>query len=228
MQVKIKIAITDNEGLIVQLLSDYFNQQENIDVCFTASSGEDFVEKIKEMTIPPDVALLDLRMDEMDGVEASKFAKEKFPDIKIIIMSSHYKKTFTGYMFRNGIDSFIPKELSPQELKKIVETVHTTGHYFSQEDMEVMRSQISGNAPKPSFEVDKITDREKEVLKHICKQATAQEIADILCTSKRTVEGHKSSLILKTGAKNSAGLVIYAIQNQLFDPNDIIFNKVGN
>jgi len=223
MKSKINIAIVDDEILIVQLLAEYFSRQMDINVCLTAYGGNEFLKKLNEVDIIPDVVLLDLRMKDEEGVQIGGQLKEKYPDIKVIIISSYYQKSFIGYMVRNGIDAFLPKGLNPDDLKEIIKTVMTKGHYFTKEHVEVMRHQIAGNAPKPKFDSNVLSDREKEVLLAICRQSTAQEIADQLFITRRTVEGHKNSLMAKTGARNSAGLVIYAIQYEIFNPNELMF-----
>ena len=223
MSESIRLAIVDDEALITQLLSDYFSAQTGYTVLLTANDGQQFVDSLAQLETKPDVVLLDLKMPGIDGVETAQLVKAAHPEIKVIIISSHYQKQFIGFMLRNGIDAFLPKGTPPKELKQIVETVHTKGHYFTPEHIEVMRGQITGNAPRPSFGLDSITSREKEVLDGICRQLTAKEIAEKLFITPRTVEGHKNNLLVKSGAKNSAGLVIFAIQNQLFDPHDLIF-----
>jgi len=213
MNQKIKLAIVDDEALIVQLLTDYFNRQDETEVCVQAGDGQEFIDLLQGLKNLPEVVLLDLRMKELNGVQTANLLKDQYPDIKVIVISSHYQKSFIGHMLRNGIDAFLPKGINPQELK---------GHYFTDEHIETMRQQISSRAPKPSFDNDLLSEREKEVLRCICLQATAKEIAEQLFITKRTVEGHKNNLMIKTGARNSAGLVIYAIQNGLFDPKELI------
>jgi len=222
MDEQIRIALVDDEILITQLLEKYFNELPDFEVSLTANGGEQFLEQLTLLENIPQVVILDLKMEGMDGVETAALLKERYPEVKVIIMSSHYQKTFIGFMLRNGIDAFLPKGIKPDELARIVKIVKVKGHYFTREHIEVMRSQISGNVPKPAFEEYALSTREKEVLRLICLQYTAKEIADELFISQRTVEGHKNNLLLKSGAKNSAGLVIYAIQNNLFDPHELM------
>jgi DNA-binding NarL/FixJ family response regulator len=106
----------------------------------------------------------------------------------------------------------------PNILTTAIIEVHSKGYYFLEEQVEVMRTQISSNAPSPNLtSAEALTERELEILQLICQQCTAQQIADKLFITKRTVEGHKSNLLLKTSAKNTAGLVIYAIQKKLIN-----------
>ena len=217
---KIKLAIVDDEGLIVELLANFFAKLENIEVSLTAGSGEEFLKKLDKTTKPPNIVLLDLRMKKMDGMETLTILKQKFPNIKTIIMSSYYKKNLMGYMLKLGVNAFIPKGISPEQLLEIIIAVNEKDYFFMNEQIEELRKQLSDKIPKPKIiQEEKLSIREQEILSLICEQKTAQEISELLFISKRTVEGHRTNLLLKTGAKNTAGLVIYAIQNKIIDPN---------
>lgn len=221
----IKIAIVDDEVLIVQLLEDYFGKTEGINVMMRAYDGKEFIDQLSETDEHPELVLLDLRMKVMDGVETTTILKERFPDIRIIVMSSHYMSTFMGYMLKTGVNAFIPKEISPDFLTRVIRSVYEHGYYFSEEHVEIMRTQIAPKVPKPKLTKEEVlSERELEILKLICQQLTSQEIADKLFIARRTVEGHKGNLLLKTSVKNTAGLVIYAIQNNLINPDELIVN----
>ena len=125
---KIKIAIVDDETLIVSLLSNFFAAQEDIEVCFTADSGEDCVAQLDNSKQHPDVLILDLKMKEMTGVDVLQFLKEKYPDIKTIVMSSHYRSSFIGFILKTGAAAFIPKGVSPQNLLGYVSIVNTESY----------------------------------------------------------------------------------------------------
>jgi DNA-binding NarL/FixJ family response regulator len=130
-----------------------------------------------------------------------------------------------GYMLKTGVNAFIPKEISPDFLMKVIHSVNEHGYYFSEEHVAVMRTQIAPKVPKPKLTKQEVlSERELEILKLICQQMTSQEIADKLFIARRTVEGHKGNLLLKTSVKNTAGLVIYAIQNNLINPDELIMN----
>lgn len=222
----IKIGIVDDELLIVQLLDDFFRKTDTIQVVLKAYDGKELIDQLAGTTEHPEIVLLDLRMKEMDGVETTTILKERYPDIKIIVMSSHYMSTFMGYMLKTGVNAFIPKEISPDFLMKVIRSVHEHGYYFSEEHVSVMRTQIAPKVPKPKLTKQEVlSERELEILKLICQQMTSQEIADKLFIARRTVEGHKGNLLLKTSVKNTAGLVIYAIQNNLINPDELIVNQ---
>lgn len=219
---KIFIAITDDDALIVNLLEGYLHNREGIEVVFTAGSGEELLQKMEAAGTKPDVILLDLKMEGMDGIEATGKIKILYPDVKVIIVSSHYQKTFMGFMLKTGVAAFLPKGVSPVELVDIIKTVNRQGYFFKDDQLQAIKEQIPAKAPRPEFrEENLLSERETDVLRLICQQKTAKEIGDMLFITQRTAEGHKNNLFAKTGAKNIAGLVIYAIQNGIIKVEEL-------
>jgi DNA-binding NarL/FixJ family response regulator len=219
---KIKIGIIDDEVLILNLLESFFNSLEDIEVLLTSTSGTDTLTTLEKTNEIPDLFLLDFKMNGLNGAELTEALKLKYPHIRVIIISSYYKKSLIGYIQRNNIDAFLPKGLEPNELSRIVRIVHSRGHFFTKEQISVMQTQVSQKSLAPKYQGEALTSREKEILQCICEQSTAKETGERLFITQRTVEGHRNSLLQKTGAKNSTGLVIYAISNNLYDPNNLI------
>jgi DNA-binding NarL/FixJ family response regulator len=218
---KISVAITDDDALIVSLLENYLQTCPDIEVYFTATSGEELFEKLPDNQLPQ-IILLDLRMNGMDGIAVTERLKVEYPDVRVIVISSHYQKGFTGFMLKTGVSAFLPKGVSPIELTEIIRTVNRQGYYFKDEQLDALREQIPAKAPRPIVQQEELlSEREVEVLRLICLQKTAKEIGDELFITQRTAEGHKNNLFAKTGAKNIAGLVIYAIQNQVINVTDL-------
>lgn len=219
----IKIAIVDDEALLVMLLSNYFSMHKRIEVSFTATDGLQLIDYLRKAESLPDIVLLDLQMKELNGIDTATILKTEFYDLKIIVVSSFYKKSFMGYMLKLGINAFLPKGIHPEQLVEAIEDVNSKGYYFMEEQVEVMRDQISSRTPVPCLiEEEELSEREIAVLRLICLQYTAQQIAEKLRISTRTVEGHKSNLLLKTSARNLAGLVIYAVQKNIIDIDDCL------
>lgn len=219
----ISMAIVDDEALIVSLLVDFFQKQKGIKVCLTSQSGEEFIDILINKKIIPNIVLLDLKMKEKNGIEVMTFLKEHHPSINTIIMSSHYKKSFIGFMLKTGVSAFIPKGISPQKLLEIVREVKQKGYYFMPEQLDVIREQVSARAPHPTLKEETgLSKREIEILRLICFQKTAKEIGEQLFIAQRTVEGHKNNLYLKTQTKNLAGLVIYAIQKNIIKVDEVM------
>jgi len=217
-----KIAIIDDDALIVSLLKEYLEKQKSIKIIYTCGSGEEFLEVLAEKKEKPEIIILDLKMKKMSGIEVAEFLKLNYPSISIIVMSSHYKRSFMGFMLKTGVSAFIPKGVMPQQLVEIIKEVSKKGVYFMDDQLDVIREQLSSKTPKPNVSnKNNLSERELEILRLICFQKKAKEIGEQLFITPRTVEGHKNNLFIKTGAKNIAGLVIYAIQNNLINTSDI-------
>jgi len=209
----ITITITDDDALIVSLLQGYLQSIDGIEVLFTSNSGEELLASLAAAEALPNIALLDLKMAGMDGIEVTQQVKERYPEIKVIVISSHYQKLFMGFMLKTGVAAFLPKGISPVQLVDIIRIVHRQGYYFKDDQLDTLREQIPAKVPRPVLQEEELlSEREIDVLKLICQQKTAKEIGDFLFITQRTAEGHKNNLFAKTGAKNIAGLVIYAIQ----------------
>jgi len=209
----ITITITDDDALIVSLLQGYLQSINGIEVLFTSNSGEELLSSLGAADTLPNIVLLDLKMAGMDGIEVTQQVKERYPEIKVIVISSHYQKLFMGFMLKTGVAAFLPKGISPVQLVDIIRIVHRQGYYFKDDQLDTLREQIPAKVPRPVLQEEELlSEREIDVLKLICQQKTAKEIGDLLFITQRTAEGHKNNLFAKTGAKNIAGLVIYAIQ----------------
>jgi DNA-binding NarL/FixJ family response regulator len=212
----IKIAQVDDEALFLEGISLLLSNMEHIKVIKTANNGLEFLnalEKTSESDFP-DIALVDIQMKPMDGFELTETLKDKYPALKIIILSSHYKSNVLGHMIKLGISAFIPKNSNKELLITAIESVNNSGVYFTQTDQEMLKQYMDSKSRKLSLRVNgKLSNREIGIVKLICLEHTNQEIADELFLSKRTVEGHRQKLLDKVGAKNTAGLVVYAIAN---------------
>lgn len=215
---KIKIGIVDDDYLIVTLLNNFFDHENTIKVVFNSTDSREFLcyledEKSNEL----DILLLDLKMKPLDGLEILKHIKVNRPELKVIVISSHYQDCNIGFMTREGAASFLPKGISPYELLNIIRQVYDKGFYLTSAQVEILRNQISVKVPKPTIgESEEIfTDREIEIIKLLCRQKTAKEIGETLYIAQRTVEGHKNNLFSKIGVRNVAGLIVYALQKNI-------------
>ena len=218
----INIAIVDDEKLFVNGLRLLLEDEKEFNVQFTANDGQELLSTLTNRSNLPDIILLDLKMKPMDGLEATQHLQQDYPEVKIVILSTYYREAFIGQMIKLGVSAFLPKNIDIAELTFALKTVAEKGLYFTQDMIEVMQGQIMGKRIKStSFEMQTpLTSREKEVLTLICEQYMAQEIADKLHISSRTVDGHRNNLLLKTDARNIVGLVVYGILNGYVDTNE--------
>ncbi len=218
---KLKLAIVDDDLLVLELIKGLFESDERFEVLHCTDDGEKFLTYLAESVNHPDLVLLDLKMKGLSGIDITEFIKKEKLSLQVVILSSHYQSSHIGYIFKIGAAAFLPKGISPVELKEIVLKVAQHGYYFDDNQMAHMREQVTVRIPNQMSENELLSARELEIIKLICEQFTAKEIADKLFITQRTVEGHKNNMFVKTGAKNIAGLVIYAIQNKLVDQDSL-------
>lgn len=218
----ITLALADDEVLFLNGLKAIFEQHPHFSVAITANDGGELLAKLEGQSRDiPDIVLLDLRMKGMDGVETAQQLRQIYPELKVIILSSHYRESFIGYMLKLKVNAFLPKNIDPGTLMEVLEKVHTMGLYFTPQQMQSLQEELSlGKKPMPPQlnPDDALTPRELEVLKLICDQHTNAEIAEKLFISVRTVEGHRNKLLLKAGVKNTVGLVLFALFHNFIDP----------
>jgi DNA-binding NarL/FixJ family response regulator len=213
---KIKLLLADDEELFRKGISFLLQRQDNIQILYEANNGSEVVEYLKSSSIHPDIILMDLKMPMLNGVEATKFINKEFPSIKIIALTSYNTKSFIANMIEIGAASYIVKNSSPEEMITTINQVIEKGFYYNEEVLNVIQENLITNNRKNIFFEDIIlTKREREILELICYQNSTQQIADKLFISPRTVEGHRNNLLLKTDSQNSAGLVVFAIQNKI-------------
>jgi DNA-binding NarL/FixJ family response regulator len=217
MENTIHIAIADDEALFRRGMKLILEDHPGFLVTLEAENGQDLLQKIRQSDTLPDVLLLDLKMPVMSGIEAAEVIRKEFPSVMIVVISSHVSKAFILNMIEIGAASYLGKNADPDEVAETIRMVCEKGFFYNALVMEVIRESISGKStlkPQRSFEVE-LTSREQEVLQLICEEFTTQEIADKLYISNRTVDGHRNNLLSKLGCKNTAGLVVYALRNEL-------------
>ncbi|WP_405206188.1 response regulator [Aquimarina sp. LLG6339-5] len=214
----IKLAIADDETLFRQGITFILDKENNIEICIQAENGNDLIKQLNLTRELPEVILMDLKMPDLNGVETTKIVKKKFPEIKIIALTSYYSKPFIINMIQQGAVAYLAKNATPTEVINTINQVAIKGFYYDDNVMSILE-EASLKSKKKTRDSEYLTSREREVLKLICEQKTTTEIAEQLFISPRTVEGHRNNLLVKTGSKNIAGLVIHAIENQIFVRN---------
>ncbi|MEM6717685.1 MAG: response regulator transcription factor [Bacteroidota bacterium] len=221
MNETIRIGIVDDDKLFTQLLSRFINAQEEMEVVYTANNGDTFLTDYQEQSL--DILLLDLRMDEGSGLFVLRELQKHSEELRVIVLSTYYRRSFMGQMLKLGASAFLSKDVDENLLIEVIKTVYKKGHYFTKDQLEIMRLQLSKKVPEfTDHSKESLTTRETEILKLLCQQCTTKEIGERLFISPKTVETHKTNLLLKTGVKNTAGLIIYAIQNKIVSPDELL------
>jgi two-component system response regulator DegU len=166
----------------------------------------------------PDVLLLDLQLPDVDGMEATKRLLERYPDLKIVVLSMHTDELMVAHMLKLGVRSYLPKDVDKELLQSAIAAVVSEGYYFTDSISKAMVRGLHSPAkalPSLGTSATMLTPRELEVLLLICRGKATNEIAQQLFISQRTVEGHRQKLLEKTNTTNAVGLVLYAVKHGL-------------
>lgn len=212
----ILVAIAEDQRLFRECLVSLLNGFERISVTVEASNGKELLQQLVRTPSLPQVVLLDLTMPEMNGLETTRQLKKLFPEIKIIILSVHSEERHIVHMVGEGVNGYLVKNSELSEVVHAVNAVQEKGFYFNESVLRAIHTGMSNKLEKSYNPNTPLTTREKEILELICQEQTTQEIAEKLFLSVRTVDGHRNNLLEKTGARNTAGLVIYALRHDLF------------
>jgi DNA-binding NarL/FixJ family response regulator len=208
----IKLAIADDHTLILDSLSKAFALTGYIEVCGKYLSGDELMEGLKTNT--PDVLLLDYHFPEHNGSQLTKYVTYHYPDVGIIILTGYDKPGLAAEMLEYGCMGYLLKSSVTTEV--IIEAVERVANGQIYMDGAIRKKFASNLRRKPEeTEHQKFTQRELEILKEIASSLSSQQIADKLYISKRTVDNHRTSIMMKSGMKNTAGLIKYAIELKL-------------
>lgn len=210
-----KVLLVDDHTLFRTALGGLLRSQGIADVVGEASNGVEFLGMLSECD--PDVVLLDIDMPLMGGVEAAGKALAMRPDLRIITLSMHGDEHYYFSMVSAGVKGFLLKSSEIEELSAAIQIVADGGTYFSQELLQGLVGILKKTPVSDDGSGDSLSDRELEILLLICRGLSNQDIADELFISKRTVDKHRANIMAKTGSKNTANLVVYAIKNGLVE-----------
>lgn len=211
---KINLLIADDHTMFLQGIVSLLEQEPEINIVGKAVNGIEALEIIKSE--PLDLVILDISMPEMDGIELSKILKKDFPELKILVVSTHSNVKIISRLIRIGVNGYLLKNAEKSELLKAITTIASGENYFSEETEE----KHWANHLKIEKQVSVLTElssREKEILVLIAHEYNTAEIAEKTFISLNTVNTHRRNLLSKLNAKNTAGLVKYAVENGLVD-----------
>ena len=210
MEKEIKIALVDDHALFRNGLRGLIDGNHSCRVVAEASDGKEFLEN--EEAMRADVVFMDIAMPTLSGDKATALALEQNPNLKIICLSMFGDENYYTRMVESGAKGFLMKDSSMEEVFAAIEAVMNGEEYFCQAVMQTI-----SNALRRHEDIDALSERETDVLIGICRGLSTQEIAEELFISKRTVDAHRANILEKTGSKNTASLVVYAIKHHLVE-----------
>lgn len=213
----IRIALVDDHALFRQGLRLLLESHADYKVVADAASGEEFLSSLEQSS--PDVVFMDYAMPGLNGAQTTEQALERCPDLKVISLSMFGDNAYYSSMAESGARGFLLKDSDFDEVVEAVETVCAGGTYMSQRLMESLSLSIRSVSPAEHrvAQEDLLSEREVEILVGICQGLSTQEIADRHFISKRTVDKHRANILEKSGCKNTASLVVYAIRYGLVE-----------
>lgn len=213
----IKYTIADDHKIFRQGLRYALADDHKLKLVGEAENGVELLQLLEKQKT--DVVLLDIKMPEMDGIETTMKLQERYPEVKILILTTHEEENFIIHLLELGANGYLLKNAEPDEIKNAIHYVFENDYYFNDLVSNAMLRNITyKNKRDTGSEEDiKLNEREIEVLKLICQELTTAEIAEKIYLSSRTVEGIRTNLIEKVGARNAAGLVVYAIKSGIVD-----------
>jgi len=209
----IKVFIIDDHKMVIEGLELMLQNNMDISVIGTAISGEEGIKNLPEAQ--PDVVLLDINMPGINGIDTCKILMQKLPDLKVIAISMHKESSLIKMMLSNGAKGYVLKNAGQDEVVRAIHTVYEGKMYLDETVNDIVVNSIVSNSRKRQSPFPSISRREKEVLQLILDEHTTQEIADKLFISFGTVETHRRNMLIKLGAKNTAGLVRIALEYEL-------------
>jgi len=211
-QTPIKVLVADDHQLMIDGIKTVLQDVPEIQITEEAHNGLEVLSRVKHN--PVDVVLLDINMPQMDGLDCCKILTKTYPEVKVVVLSQFSEKRFVKKMIKYGASGYVLKDTSKDELITAITKVHEGGTYFSDKlSISMLQHEISGSKYNPLF--PKLTTREKEILKFICDEHSSNEIADKFNLSFHTVETHRANLMNKAGVSKTAGLVRWAVENDL-------------
>ena len=200
----IKLLIADDHQVLIEGLVELLNGFEHITVSHTATDGKQVLEILKNN--PIDVILLDINMPVLNGLDTCKKVKQKYPETKVLALTTLDKGSFIQQMLKNGASGYLLKNTSQDELISAIETVHRGETFINEQTNKILLNSLMNQKPNESF-IPTLTRREKEVLDLIAKEMTTAEMSQSLHISLNTIETHRRNLIQKFNVRNSVGLV---------------------
>jgi two-component system response regulator NreC len=218
----ISLIIADDHEIFRDGLALMLSKQEGISLLGEAENGRELVEMVGKLK--PDIVITDIKMPLLDGIQATRALLQRDPDCKIIALSMFDEDNLIVEMLEAGAKGYLLKNADKKEILEAIVTVFNDNIFYCRHTSNKLASMIvkSRFDPHKKKPAELFTDREREIIKLICLQLTAQQIGNQLFLSKRTVEGYRIKIMEKMEAKNTAGVVIFALKNNLIKEEDVL------
>lgn len=213
----IRILLADDHEIFRDGFRVMLKKQSDLQLIAEAANGKELIDTA--LQCKPDVIVTDIKMPVMDGIEATKKLRTLLPQVNIIALSMFEDEHLIVDMLDAGAKGYLLKNANKEEVFEAIKTVAGNGTYYCNHTSQKLARLIASSdySPQKKTEKEVFTDRELEVIQLICQQYATKEIADKLNLSPRTIESHRVKILEKMDVKNTAGIVIYAIRNNIYN-----------
>jgi len=215
----LRILIADDHDLMRRGLKSLLESHPGWTICAEAQTGREAVEKAKQLR--PEIAVLDITMPELNGIEAARKIQKASPITEILILSVHYSDQLVRDVVGAGVRGYIVKSDSDRDLVAAVEALAKHRPFFTPlatEAMLIGLNSASSGLEKPEPTEDRLTSREREILQLLSEGKSSKEVASVLDLSVKTAETHRSNIMRKLKIHNVTELVRYAVRNRIIEP----------
>jgi len=212
MKSKLKVYLAEDHNVVRKGMQRLLNSFEHVDVVKDAANGKELLTLIEEDN--PDAVILDVEMPVMGGIEAAKIIADRYPAVKMLVLTMHNESVFINKLMDIGVHGFLSKSAEPQEVERALQAIVEKDFYKN--DIATKALMNAGSRPMEEDRYCKLTNREIEILLLICQELTPGEISERLQISEKTFFNHRANILEKTKARGNVGLIRYAILNGFF------------
>jgi two-component system response regulator NreC len=204
----IRVLIADDHAILRDGIRSILESQEDIIVVGEASHGEEALELVSKLI--PDIVLMDISMPKTNGLEATRLIKERFPQVKVLILTQHDNREYIAPALGAGASGYVLKRSGRREMLNALRQVYEQGAFLTGNITKEVLKEYSQNGYHKKEEEQHLTDREQQVLQLIVEGKSNKEIALELGISPKTVSVHRTNLMLKLNVQNTVELIRYA------------------
>ncbi len=211
----INVLIADDHSIVRAGLIRVIEESDHINVVAEASGGNEAITKAQKLK--PDVAVIDISMPDLDGLEVLSYFKENLPDIPVIILTMHEEEQYVVRAIESGAMGYITKRAAPDQLVKAIQQVHDGRRFLTDKAVEALAVHVHRKTDQQT-PLNTLSRRELQVLRRLAQGSTNQEIADLYNISIKTVDTYRLRLLKKLNLRNNSELSVFAIKNDLIQP----------
>ena len=209
---KLKVYLAEDHGVVRKGMQRLVKSFEQVAVVKDAANGKELLALIEEES--PDAVILDVEMPVMGGIEAAKVIADRYPSVKMLVLTMHNEAVFINRLMDIGVHGFLSKSAEPEEVEIALRSIVEKDFYRNEITTKALLSQRGKNLDE---KYGKLTSREIEILLLICQELAPGEISDRLGISEKTFFNHRSNILAKTKVRRNVGLIRYALQTGLYE-----------